>query len=123
MAGGGPLEAGRVSPLRLAAAGGEPAEVQVERRRSPGGEEEITVSVAGETLTLTRHPAEDGGWLRIGTQRHRYVALRRGAGVQLWIGGCTYEFAVPEAGAGAAAAGGRGALPPGGLIEAPMPGR
>src|SRR5436309_1412152 len=123
MAGGRLMEIGRVNTLRLVAAGGEPTEVQLERRHGPSGEEEITASVAGETLTLSLLPGEGGGLMRIGSRLQRYFALRRGAGVQLWIGGDTYDFAVPEAGVGAAGAAGREPLPPGGIVEAPMPGR
>src|SRR5205807_2296525 len=81
------------------------------------------ISVAGESLTGTHLRAEGGGLLRIGDHLHRYFAASGSGTVDVWLDGETYHFALPAAAEQKRGAVGQGALSPGGIVEAPMPGR
>jgi len=112
-----------VSVVTLRPEGCAAVEVQFEVSHAGDGGATFKMRVAGETLAGSRSPAEEGGVLRIGPRALRYYASVRSDVLDLWLDGATYHFALSvreEPGPRSAAGAG---LPPGGVVEAPMPGR
>jgi 3-methylcrotonyl-CoA carboxylase alpha subunit len=97
-------------------ADGTPVEFEWQNR---GGEFALTQN--GESLSGVGELSTGGeGVLRVGSRVVPFYAVRLGDGMQVWVDGETYEFTPPRAGAPRASV---GALPPGGEVTAPMPGR
>ena len=112
-----------MSVVTLRPEGCAAVEVQFEVSHAGDGGATFKMRVAGETLAGSRSPAEEGGVLRIGPRALRYYASVRSDVLDLWLDGATYHFALSvreEPGPRSAAGAG---LPPGGVVEAPMPGR
>ena len=109
--------------ITLVPVGGEPVETRVEIQPESEGWQEFAVSLPGEIVSGARLLSAGGAALRIGSRLLACYTVRRGEELQLWIDGESYRFSQAKEGAVAREAASAGALPAGGVIEAPMPGR
>lgn len=98
-----------------------PLPVELDRRDLPEGGVEFALR-AGEGILAgaAALDAEGEGYLCLGARRVPFYAVRVGDSIEVWLGGEVYRFGLARP----RGRGPGGALPPppGGRIEAPMPG-